>query len=92
MSTTCAGIFQLVVDAAANGAYDNFPNNILGDGITSGTQLFLCICDDCSIPTAITQSATFDDSSTNGLLSFFLKKFLIFVKMLFIFLSPFFLV
>jgi hypothetical protein len=54
--------FQLVVDAAANGAYDNFPNNILGDGINSGTQLFLCICDDCSIPTAITQSATFDNS------------------------------
>ena len=54
--------FQLVVDAAANGAYDNFPNNILGDGINSGIVLFLCICEDCTIPTAITQSATFDNS------------------------------
>ena len=54
--------FQLVVDAAANGAYDNFPNNILGDGINSGIVLFLTICEDCTIPTAITQSATFDNS------------------------------
>ena len=54
--------FQLVVDAAENGAYDNFPNNILGDGITTGIRLFLTICDDCTIPTAITQSPTFDNS------------------------------
>lgn len=45
--------FQMIIDVAQTGCYGNFPNPILGDGITAGTMLYLCVSPDCSIPTDI---------------------------------------
>lgn len=51
--------FQMYVDVSIEGQYSNFPTPILGDGITSGIQLFLCVCEDCTIPTPITTAPDF---------------------------------
>lgn len=51
--------FQMNVDVSIGGQYGNFPTPILGDGITSGTQLYLAPCEDCTIPEIIATSADF---------------------------------
>ena len=45
--------FQMTIDVAQTGCYGNFPTPILGDGTNSGTQIYLCVSEDCNIPTEI---------------------------------------
>lgn len=51
--------FQMTIDVAQTGCYGNFPSPILGDGVASGTQIYLCVSTDCNIPTEIATAPDF---------------------------------
>ncbi len=51
--------FQMTIDVAQTGCYGNFPSPILGDGVTSGTQIYICASEDCNIPTEIATAPDF---------------------------------
>ena len=54
--------FQMTIDTGETGCYGNFPHPILGDGITAGTQIYLCVSEDCNIPTPIATAPDFLNS------------------------------